>query len=193
MLTAADQRVADNPAPAGHLREVSPHPSLADPQAVAQPPRRRSTDDEVILIVDDLPENLSVLGSLLQGAGYRVKVANAGDVALRLAEHAPRPSLILLDVMMPDMDGLEVLARLRADEATRDIPVILVTALVDDERVADGQAQLTQHAEVRLPLWDQRVAVRAGSLKKCRRCHFGSRRAAAKPVKRSPRPASSRL
>ena len=141
MLTAADQRVADNPAPAGHLREVSPHPSLADPQAVAQPPRRRSTDDEVILIVDDLPENLSVLGSLLQGAGYRVKVANAGDVALRLAEHTPRPSLILLDVMMPDMDGHEVLRRLRANPETREIPVIFLTAMnagEDEERAFDA-------------------------------------------------------
>ena len=141
MQTAADQRAADNPAPAGHRREVSPHPSPADPPAFAQPPRRRSTDDEVILIVDDLPENLSVLGSLLQGAGYRVKVANAGDVALRLAEHAPRPSLILLDVMMPDMDGHEVLRRLRANPATREIPVIFLTAMnagEDEERAFDA-------------------------------------------------------
>ena len=141
MQTAADQRAADNPAPAGHRREVSPHPSPADPPAFAQPPRRRSTDDEVILIVDDLPENLSVLGSLLQGAGYRVKVANAGDVALRLAEHAPRPSLILLDVIMPDMDGHEVLCRLRANPATREIPVIFLTAMnagEDEERAFDA-------------------------------------------------------
>ena len=141
MQTAADQRAADNPAPAGHRREVSPHPSPADPPAFAQPPRRRSTDDEVILIVDDLPENLSVLGSLLQGAGYRVKVANAGDVALRLAEHSPRPSLILLDVMMPDMDGHEVLRRLRANPATREIPVIFLTAMnagEDEERAFDA-------------------------------------------------------
>ena len=141
MLTVVNQSSAGDPSSATHLREVSAHPSPADPLAVAQPPRRRSTDDEVILIVDDLPENLSVLGSLLQGAGYRVKVANAGDVALRLAEHSPRPSLILLDVMMPEMDGHEVLRRLRANPATREIPVIFLTAMnagEDEERAFDA-------------------------------------------------------
>ena len=104
-------------------------------------PRRRSTDDEIILIVDDLPENLSVLGSLLQGAGYRVKVANAGHVALRLAAQLPKPALILLDVMMPEMDGHDVLRRLRENEATSDIPVIFLTAMnagEDEERAFDA-------------------------------------------------------
>ena len=106
-----------------------------------RPQRRRSTDDEIVLIVDDLPENLSVLGSLLQGAGYRVKVANSGPVALRLAAQPPKPSLILLDVMMPDMDGHEVLRQLRGNVITRDIPVIFLTALnagEDEERAFDA-------------------------------------------------------
>ena len=64
-------------------------------EAVTPPKRRRATDHETLLIVDDQPENLSVLGELLQGAGYHVKVANNGHVALHLARQLPRPGLIL--------------------------------------------------------------------------------------------------
>jgi putative two-component system response regulator len=89
----------------------------------------------VVLLVDDTPENLSVLGELLQPF-YRVRVANSGARALSVVASEPRPDLILLDVMMQDMDGYEVIHRLRADPATRDIPVIFVTALdaTEDER-----------------------------------------------------------
>lgn len=82
-----------------------------------------------LLVVDDTPENLTVLGELLQSADYRVRVANSGRSALRIAVSDPKPDLILLDVMMPDMDGYAVLACLREDSRTRDIPVIFVTAL----------------------------------------------------------------
>ncbi len=95
--------------------------------------RRRATDNEIILIVDDSPENLSVLGDLLQGAGYRVKVANAGHAALHLAGQDPKPSLILLDIMMPDMNGHQVLQHLRSHVPTRDIPVIFLTGQDSDE------------------------------------------------------------
>ena len=103
--------------------------------------RRRSTDDEIILIVDDMPENLSVLGELLHGAGYHVKVATNGLTALNLANQQPRPSLILLDVMMPEMDGHEVLRQLRSNINTREIPVIFLTAMnsEDDEERAFGE------------------------------------------------------
>ena len=95
--------------------------------------RRRSTDDQVILIVDDMPENLSVLGELLYGAGYRVKVATNGVAALNLANQHPRPSLVLLDVMMPEMDGHEVLRQLRSNKDTREIPVVFLTAIGSDD------------------------------------------------------------
>ena len=62
-----------------------------------------------ILIVDDVPDNLAVLGELLRQSGYQVKVANSGRAALRFAAQLPRPDLILLDVMMPEMDGYRVL------------------------------------------------------------------------------------
>ena len=86
-----------------------------------------------ILIVDDVPDNLNVLGAVLERAGYLVTVSLDGPGALRLAQQAPTPDLILLDVMMPGMDGHEVLARLRADPATAAIPVLFVTALGDPE------------------------------------------------------------
>lgn len=87
-----------------------------------------AVDGPTILIVDDMPQNLTVLGELLQPL-YRVRAANSGERALRVANTAPRPDLILLDVMMPGLDGYEVLGRLREDAATRDIPVIFVTAM----------------------------------------------------------------
>jgi len=78
---------------------------------------------------------------LLQGAGYRVKVANTGAAALRLAGTTPQPDLILLDVMMPGIDGHEVLRRLRAEPATEDVPVIFLTALGESTDEEFGLAQ----------------------------------------------------
>ncbi|MGE5492341.1 MAG: two-component system response regulator [Actinomycetota bacterium] len=86
--------------------------------------RHRAT----LLIVDDTPENLTVLGELLQPT-YRVRAANSGQRALQIAASDPQPDLILLDVMMPEMDGYAVLAHLRENPRTRDIPVIFVTAM----------------------------------------------------------------
>jgi len=91
-----------------------------------------TADKATILIVDDTPENLGVLSELLQPY-YAVRAANCGERALQVAAGAPQPDLILLDIMMPDLDGYAVLERLRADPATRDIPVIFVTALSASE------------------------------------------------------------
>lgn len=87
-----------------------------------------------LLIVDDSPENLRVMGELLKPL-YRVRVANSGEKALRIAMAQPQPDMVILDVMMPEMDGYEVMRRLHADPSTRDIPVIFVTARegTDDE------------------------------------------------------------
>ena len=95
-----------------------------------------AANQPTILIVDDTPENLSVLGELLQPT-YRVRAANSGRRALQIAHGKPPPDLILLDVMMPEMDGYEVLSALRSDPTTRHIPVIFVTAMdatEDEER-----------------------------------------------------------
>jgi len=92
--------------------------------------------DCIILVVDDQPENLTVIGELLRPF-YRIRVANSGAAALRVAATEPRPDLILLDVMMPDMDGYKVLYRLKENPVTAGVPVIFVTALgaeKDEER-----------------------------------------------------------
>lgn len=85
-----------------------------------------------ILIVDDSPENLGVLSELLRPQ-YRVLAATSGESCLRVAGGQSLPDLILLDVMMPEMDGYSVLAILRKTPATRDIPVIFLTAMSDAE------------------------------------------------------------
>ena len=102
-------------------------------------PTREQPDGTMILIVDDTPENLSVLAELLQ-PHFRVRAANGGVRALQIAQEEPKPDLILLDIMMPDLDGYAVIERLKADPTTRDIPVIFVTALDDSE---DEQRGLT--------------------------------------------------
>jgi putative two-component system response regulator len=86
-----------------------------------------------LLVVDDTPANLSLMAGLLHQA-YRVRLANSGARALELARREP-PDLILLDVMMPEMDGYTVCRQLKLDERTRDVPVIFVTAMSqpDDE------------------------------------------------------------
>lgn len=90
-----------------------------------------------LLIVDDAPQNLGVLAEVLQPY-YRVRAATSGAQALAIAGSTPPPDLILLDVMMPEMDGHEVLARLRAAQATAAIPVVFVTALAGAEDELHG-------------------------------------------------------
>jgi putative two-component system response regulator len=92
---------------------------------------------QTILAIDDSPENLAVLSGLLQPF-YRIRVANSGAKALRIAKTEPYPDLILLDVMMPELDGYQVLEQLHADPVTRDIPVIFVTAMDSAESELHG-------------------------------------------------------
>jgi putative two-component system response regulator len=89
-----------------------------------------------VLVVDDAPANLNLLAGLLN-TSYRVKLAPSGPKALELARRAP-PDLVLLDVMMPDMDGYEVCRHLKADERTRHVPVIFLTAMQEPENEALG-------------------------------------------------------
>ena len=89
-----------------------------------------------VLVVDDTPQNLSLMSDLLED-DYAVKLAPSGARALKIVA-ANLPDLILLDIMMPDMDGYEVCRRLKADPQSRDIPVIFVTALDGTEDEARG-------------------------------------------------------
>ncbi len=93
----------------------------------------------LILLVDDLPTNLHVLIAALRDQ-YRIKTALNGPDALELAAREDRPELILLDVMMPGMSGIEVLQRLRADQRTGAIPVIIVSADSSEQSQLDGLA-----------------------------------------------------
>ncbi|OHC63413.1 MAG: diguanylate cyclase response regulator [Rhodocyclales bacterium RIFCSPLOWO2_02_FULL_63_24] len=90
----------------------------------------------IILIVDDQTSNIKLLAAIL-GDDYRIRVATNGPDALKMAESQPQPDLILLDIVMPDMDGYEVCRRLKENSATQNLPVIFITALsseADEER-----------------------------------------------------------
>jgi sigma-B regulation protein RsbU (phosphoserine phosphatase) len=97
----------------------------------------KSTATESILMVDDNPTNLQVLFQTLEGVGCKLLIAKNGNGALAIAGKA-RPDLILLDIMMPDIDGYEVCRRLKADPATADIPVIFLSALGETEDKVKG-------------------------------------------------------
>jgi len=92
-----------------------------------------------LLIVDDTPANLALLRDLLK-EHYKIKIATNGIKALEVAGGSPLPDLILLDIMMPEMDGYEVCERLKADEITHDIPVIFLTAKAEVADEARGLA-----------------------------------------------------
>jgi signal transduction histidine kinase len=87
-----------------------------------------SFQDHNILIVDDTPVNLGVIVDFLESYGFGIRIARSGESALKRVQYDP-PDLILLDILMPDIDGFETCRRLKATAATKDIPVIFMTAL----------------------------------------------------------------
>ena len=93
------------------------------------------TENATILLVDDSPDNLTMMSSLLKDT-YKVKIASSGESALLIAISDTPPDLILLDIVMPSMDGYEVCWRLKNDHRTMNIPVIFLTSKTDleDER-----------------------------------------------------------
>lgn len=93
--------------------------------------------ETAILIVDDVPANLAVLHDALEQGGYSVRVATSGERALESAQLAP-PELILLDAMMPGLDGFETCRRLKRELGTRHIPVVFMTGLTETDHVVRG-------------------------------------------------------
>jgi len=91
-------------------------------------------NNDLVLIVDDVPENLSLLHDALDEAGYTVLVATNGESALQRARQS-HPDVILLDAVMPGMDGFEVARRLKADVHTQPIPIVFMTGLTETEHV----------------------------------------------------------
>jgi len=91
-------------------------------------------NSDVVLIVDDVPDNLAVLHDALDESGYTVLVATGGEAALQRAAQA-LPDIVLLDAMMPGMDGFEVAKRLKASSQTAHIPIIFMTGLTETEHL----------------------------------------------------------
>ena len=92
----------------------------------------KSSDAERIMVVDDTPENLTLLNDMLQNRGYEVFALPNGEMALKAAAKNP-PDLILLDINMPGLNGYEVCKRLKADEHLAEIPVIFLSAYNETE------------------------------------------------------------
>jgi len=90
-----------------------------------------------ILIVDDVEDNIEILGDLLTFDGYNVQTTRSGESALERVQES-RPDLILMDILMPGMDGFEVCERLKADTSTSDIPVVFVSSMTDLESKVKG-------------------------------------------------------
>jgi CheY-like chemotaxis protein/DNA-binding CsgD family transcriptional regulator len=105
--------------------------TTAFPESVLNQTLDRANSD-VVLIVDDVPDNLAVLHDALDESGYTVLVATSGEAALQRAAQA-LPDIVLLDAMMPGMDGFEVARRLKASPQTAHIPIVFMTGLTETE------------------------------------------------------------
>ncbi len=104
---------------------------------IAGPDETEGIRRATILAVDDVPDNLTILMDML-GQDYQMKVANSGARALKIMESGKIPDLILLDVMMPEMDGFEVCRRIKSNPATAEIPIIFLTAMGQSTDVTKG-------------------------------------------------------
>jgi response regulator RpfG family c-di-GMP phosphodiesterase len=93
--------------------------------------------NKTVLIVDDIDQNIALLEAILEDS-YKIKAAKNGKTALKIASIKPLPDIILLDIMMPEMDGYEVLKKLKSDPLTQNIPVIFITAKGDTEDESYG-------------------------------------------------------
>ncbi|MBX3621327.1 MAG: response regulator transcription factor [Rhizobacter sp.] len=107
---------------------------MTPPRSSDTAPLPDRTTSDVVLIVDDVPDNLSLLHDALDEAGYTVLVATSGETALQRAAQA-LPDVVLLDAVMPGLDGFEVARRLKAAPETAHIPILFMTGLTDTEHV----------------------------------------------------------
>lgn len=101
-----------------------------DGARITLPPREKPVERATILVVDDTPDNLQLLAGLFENE-YRVKLANSGEKALQICQSDSPPDLLLLDIMMPGMDGFDVAKALRSHPSSENIPIIFVTAMTD--------------------------------------------------------------
>jgi cyclic di-GMP phosphodiesterase len=96
-------------------------------------------NQKTILVVDDEAGNIDIIKNIL-GNDYKIKAAINGDIALKIVSKAPAPDLILLDIMMPGMDGYEVCQKLKSNVDTRSIPVIFLSAKISEDEKMQGMA-----------------------------------------------------
>lgn len=129
LLDLDAMKSAVQPADEGPAAAVPPSPATRMPEPVSERP--------TILVVDDTPDNLHLLSGIFKEE-YRVRIAHNGPKALSICQSDTPPDLVLLDIMMPDMDGFEVAQRLREHPMSEHIPVIFVTAMTDDSARLKG-------------------------------------------------------
>lgn len=133
------------------------------------------TDDPTVLVVDDQPQNTRLLDAVLSPRGYRVLVAGSGEEALA-ALAAESVDLVLLDIVMPLMDGYEVCRRIRGDERTAFLPVVMITASGDQEKLKALESGADDF--VTKPFNQAELLARVASLAKVKRYHDTVRRQA---------------
>ena len=132
--------------------------SIEERPEVSTKEEKTNSDKRIILLVDDAPADIQAAQNILKDT-YIIKTATSGVRALDLSKTTPQPDLILLDAMMPEMDGYEVCSRLKADVDTCDIPVIFLTGKTSAEvRTEDLKSEplitFTNHFHL---LWFRRV------------------------------------
>ncbi|HEY5881634.1 MAG TPA: response regulator [Nakamurella sp.] len=132
--------------------------------------------DPTVLVVDDLPQNVRLLDAVLSPRGYRVLSATSGETALRVLS-TERPDLVLLDILMPDMDGYDVCRRIRENPGTAYLPVVMITASGAKEKLRAVEAGADDF--VTKPFVQGELLARISSLIRIKRYHDTIERQAA--------------
>jgi DNA-binding NarL/FixJ family response regulator len=138
-MTLSDDLVMERPTAPSRDEPAAPDTHRLAPLVTRPELGPVPSGQAVVLLVDDAPDNLSLLHDALDESGYAVLVATSGEAALQRAAQA-RPDIVLLDAVMPGLDGFEVARRLKADPATAAIPIVFMTGLTETESVVQAFA-----------------------------------------------------